>query len=289
MASRCDANRSKERAMAIKDILVHVDSTPSSDTRLSIAVDLAARNDAHLAGLHVRPNYYIPPAADFPLPQSYFDEQDRESDANATEARRRFDAALARANISSEWREAYGFPSDIVRQHARYADLTIVGQRNPDANGQSQDLPDGVLLTTGRPVLIVPSSLSVKSFARDVIVAWDDGVPATRALNDAIPLMADDASVEVLAVNPKDTGEHGPIPCADICLHLARHGIEAAARSLTVHDVDEAEVIVTQALEGRCDLLIMGAYGHSRMREFVFGGVTDYVLRNATMPVLMSH
>jgi nucleotide-binding universal stress UspA family protein len=273
----------------MKDILVHVDSLPSSDGRLGIAIALAEQHEAHLVALHVRPNFYIPAAPDFPMPASYFEEQEAEIDANAAKARAKFDAAVRKSNIASEWREGQGFPSDVVRRQARYADLLIVGQNNPDANGQCQDLPDGVLLTTGRPTLVVPYAMPVTSFARNVMIAWDDGAAATRAVHDAIPLIAKGAKVAVVAVNPKDTGDHGPIPCADICLHLARHGLNAEARSLTAPDAEAGDLLLAYASDNGCDLLVMGAYGHSRMREIVFGGVTAQLLRNMTLPVLMSH
>lgn len=276
--------------MTIKDILVHVDSLPSTDGRLGLAVALADRFQAHLTGLHVRPNFYIPASPDMAaLPDSFFDDQQREIDGNAAAARAKFEAATRKLNIASEWREGNGYPSDVVRRHARYADLTIVGQHNPDANGQAEDLPNGILLTTGRPVLVVPYAMPVKSFAQNVMIAWDDGVPATRAVNDAIPLIADGATVTVIAVNPDDTGDHGRIPCADICLHLARHGLKAEAYSIQAPDTDVADVLLARAFEQGCDLLVMGAYGHSRMKEFVFGGVTAHMLENMTIPVLMSH
>jgi len=275
--------------MAIKEILVHVDSLPAAETRVALAAKIAEQNDAHLIGLHVRPNMYIPASPDFPLPESYFDEQQREIDAHAAAAKVKFEATARKSNIATEWREGNGFPSDVVRKHARYADLVVIGQHDPEANGQVQDLPNGVLLTTGRPILVVPYAMPVKSFARNVMIAWDDGVPATRAVNDAIPLIAKDAKVTVVAVNPQETGEHGPIPCADICLHLARHGLKAEAASLTAPEVDAGDVMLARAFDEGCDLLVMGAYGHSRMREFVFGGVTAHILENMTLPVLMSH
>jgi nucleotide-binding universal stress UspA family protein len=95
--------------------------------------------------------------------------------------------------------------------------------------------------------------------------------------------------VTVVAVNPEDTGDHGQIPCADICLHLARHGLKAEAYSIRAPEADVADVLLARAFEQGCDLLVMGAYGHSRMKEFVFGGVTAHMLDNMTMPVLMSH
>lgn len=274
----------------LKDILLHVDSTPSSDARLVLAVNLAERQGAHLIGLHVKPNPYIPASPDLAgLSDSFFEEQQRDIDSHADAARAKFDAATRKSDIASEWRVLNGFPSEVVRRHARYADLVIVGQENPDDNGQSEDLPGGILLTTGRPVLVVPYAMPAKSLATNVMIAWDDGAQATRALHDAIQLMEKGAKVTVMAINPDDTGDHGPIPCADICLHLARHGFKAEAKSVAAPDANVGDILLARSFEQGCDLLVMGAYGHSRMREFVFGGATAQILESMTLPVLMSH
>lgn len=276
--------------MAIKDILVHVDSTDKSDARLTIAIDLAERNEAHLVGLHVKPTPFIPvspEAGDFY--EQIIEEQERYNDQNADVAKGKFDAAVRKANISQEWRVVTGDPSDTIRRQARYADLVIVGQDNPGANGQAADLPNGILLTTGRPILVVPNESNVKTFARNILVAWDDGIQATRALHDAMPLLAAADNVTVMAVNPQDSGDHGAAPCSDICLHLARHGVKAHAWPVSSPDLATEALLLQRAFELGSDLLVMGAFGHSRMREFVFGGVTAHVLENMNLPVLMSH
>jgi nucleotide-binding universal stress UspA family protein len=277
--------------MALKDILVHVDATPSSDDRVRIAVELAAQHQAHLVGLHVKPELVMPLVEDYSaLPESYFDDFVAEIDAAARAAETKFTAAVKKSNIEHEWRVARGFASDVLRRQARYSDLVIVGQRNPDADdNETPDVPENMLLDTGRPTLIIPYIGTLSSFAKRVMIAWDDGAPATRAVHDAVPLMKDADQVDIIAVNPTDTGDHGPIPCADISLHLARHGIKAEAQSVQASDVGVADILLARAFDHGCDLLVMGAYGHSRWRELVLGGVTQHMLENMTMPVLMSH
>jgi nucleotide-binding universal stress UspA family protein len=278
--------------MAIKDILVHVDSTKQSDLRLKIGVELAQRNEAHLTGLHAKPYPYIPPISP-DMGAVYYgeliDDQQKFIDQCAEAAKKKFDAAVRLAGISQEWREVTGDPSDVVHRQARYSDIVIVGQHNEDADRQAADLPDGVLLTTGRPTIIVPNNPNVKTFGRNIMVAWDDGIQATRAIHDALPLLQAAENVTVMAVNPKDTGDHGDAPCADICHHLARHGVKASAYPVTTDEFTTEHMILKRAFEHGSDLLVMGAYGHSRTREFVFGGVTAHVLENMELPVLMSH
>ena len=277
--------------MAIKDILVHVDSTGRSDLRLKIGIELAERNDGHLVGLHAKPYPYIP-ALTPDMGAMYgelIDEQQELIDQNADAAQKKFEAAVRHTEISKEWRTTAGDPSDVVRRHARYADIVIVGQSNKEADRQATDLPEGVLLSTGRPTIVVPNDPNVKTFARNVMVAWDDGIQATRAIHDALPILKAAENVTVMAVNPKETGDHGASPCADICLHLARHGVKAYAYPVTTDEFTTEHMILKRAFEHGSDLLVMGAYGHSRMREFVFGGVTAHVLEYMQLPVLMSH
>ena len=261
--------------MALKDILVHVDATPAADARLKIAAQLADRHGAHLTGLHVKPDLILPMVEDYSgLPESYIEDFAARVDAAADEAESKFNAAVKAVNVASEWRLSRGFASDALRRQARYADLVVVGQRNPDVTDDSPpDVPDNMLLDTGRPTLVIPYVGPGASFAKHVMIAWDDGAPATRAVHDAIPLLKDADNVQIIAVNPRDTGDHGAIPGADISLHLARHGIKAEAQSVQAND----------------DLFVMGAYGHSRWRELVLGGVTRHMLENMTMSVLMSH
>lgn len=277
--------------MAIKDILVHVDSTSKSDLRLKIGIELAERNDAHLVGLHAKPFPYIPPVTPDmgAMYSELIDEQQELIDQNADAAQKKFETALRNVKVSQEWRVASGDPSEVVRRNARYADLVIVGQSNEEADRQATDLPEGVLLSTGRPTIVVPNDPNVKTFARNIMVAWDDGIQATRAIHDAMPLLKAAENVTVMAVNPKDTGDHGASPCADICLHLARHGVKAHAYPVTTDEFTTEQMILKRAFEHGSDLLVMGAYGHSRMREFVFGGVTAHVLEYMQLPVFMSH
>lgn len=276
--------------MTIKDVLVHVDTQTGVDARLALAVDLAERNKAFLTGLHVKADVVIPVVESYAsLPENFIEDQYREIDERADAAKQKFEAAVRRAAISSEWRTSRGLAADVMRAQARYADLVIVGQNDPDSPDSTGDLPDGLLLGSGRPTVIVPYVGLPKTFAKNVMIAWDDSAPATRAVHDALPLMTAADKVTVVAVNAETTGDHGEIPCADICLHLARHGIKAEAVSLHAEDVDVADILLARAFDIGCDLIVMGGYGHSRLREFVLGGATDQMLKAMTVPVFMSH
>jgi len=276
--------------MQYKDILVHVDSFEKSQARLEIAIQVAAQHDAHLTGLYVVPNLYIPPLQDMAqLPPEYIEQQTELSDEDAKKAELNFYEIVKNADVTHEWRKAEGNPVDVIRLQSRYSDLLILGQRNPNAANQFGDLPDGLILTIGRPVLIVPYSTDIRNIGTRVMVGWDASAQAARAVHDAIPLINDAGKVDIIAINPNDGDEHGETPCADISLHLSRHGINVEAQSITVNDIGIADILLSRAADKGVDLFVMGAYGHSRWRELVLGGVTAHMLDHMTMPVLMAH
>jgi nucleotide-binding universal stress UspA family protein len=279
-----------EGKMALKDILVHVDMTEVCSARVRVSAQLAARHDAHLTGLYAIPSPYIPAIEDYAqLPADYIGEQISSAKNQAAEAEAGFRQAAEAVGVAFEWRCEQGHPGEIVRTHARYCDLLVLGQHDPDASFNSGDLPDGVLLTVGRPVLIIPYAGHVESLGERVMVGWDSGASATRAVHDALPLISQAKHVDIIAVNPQGSGDHGEIPCADISLHLARHGITAEAQSIAVTDIGIADILLSRAADKGIDLFVMGAYGHSRWRELVLGGVTAHMLEHMTMPVLMAH
>ena len=185
-----------------------------------------------------------------------------------------------------------GYASDVVSLNAKYVDLAIVSQADPDdaESYPNPGLPAEVALEAGRPVLVLPYIGAGKTLGKNVMVAWNGSREATRAVNDALPLLERAVKVSVLAVNPRDGGgDHGDVPSADISLHLARHGVKTEATQTVSNEIDVADVILSRIADTGCDLLVMGAYGHSRMRELMMGGVTRDILKHMTVPLLLSH
>ena len=282
--------------MALKDLLVSVDVTPRSAARMELAARLAIQHNAHLTGLHVidipSANYFYGAAMPFvPTNPEEIVERIR---AEAVEAAKPVEAAfrecLRRNGIEGEWRLVEGPPPATVALHGRYMDLTIVGQPNRE---QPQDA-DAVLVTTvmtsGRPVLAVPFVGEFPTIGERVLVAWNASREAARALNDALPLLLNARQVTILAINPqRGVGGHGDVPAADIALHLARHGLKAEAAHTVARDIADGEALLSYAADIGADLIIAGAYGHSRARELVFGGVTRTLIAEMTAPVLFSH
>ena len=207
-------------------------------------------------------------------------------------ARALFDDEIARRTLSTEWRSATGFPIDVAAVQARYVDLIVLGQLDPEDTRATvtSPRPEDIALSAGRPVLIIPYVGHFEVIGRRILVAWDASREATRAVNDAMPLLASAAGVTVLTIDPPiGRTEHGDIPGADTALHLARHGVSASVEKTVAGSVGIGDVLLSRASDLGADLLVTGAYGHSRVRELVLGGATRTVLNSMTLPVLMSH
>jgi nucleotide-binding universal stress UspA family protein len=283
-----------------KDILVHLDDGPHSATRLKVAVDLARRQGAHLTGIFVLdiPGSDLFYGAGMPYAggggmSEMVNALRADQAARAEVVAQEFRDVVRLQGLENEWRVVEGDTVGLVALHARYADLTVLGQPNGDEafKGPSADaVLVNVMLASGRPVLAVPYAGDFEQIGQRVLVAWNASREATRAVNDALPLLRDAKSVTVLAVNPKRGIEgHGEVPAADICLHLARHGVKAEAAHTIAKDISEGDALLSYAADLGVDLIVCGGYGHSRAREMVFGGVTRTLLQEMTVPMLLSH
>jgi nucleotide-binding universal stress UspA family protein len=283
-----------------KDILVHLDEGPRSATRLKVAVDLARRHGAHLTGLFVLdiPGSDLFYGAGMPYAggggmSEMVNSLRADQAAHAEVVAQQFRHAVQLQGLENEWRVVEGDTVGLVALHARYADLTVLGQPNnaESFKGPSADaVLVNVMLASGRPVLAVPYAGNFEQIGQRVLVAWNASREATRAVNDALPLLQDAKSVTVLAVNPRRGIEgHGEVPAADICLHLARHGVKAEAAHTIAKDISEGDALLSYAADLGVDLIVCGGYGHSRAREMVFGGVTRTLLQEMTVPMLLSH
>jgi nucleotide-binding universal stress UspA family protein len=283
--------------MALRDILVHLDETRGAAARLSLAAEIARRNDAHLAGLFaVEPISFSAMAApggpDFAAAEAFQEIQEQHRQARLASGEKlgaRFKDEARRAGIVGEWRVVESDAATAVTLHARYADLAIVGQDDPDKRAVAAGVAQSALLGSGRPVLVVPF-IGAKRLGERVLVAWNATREAARAVNDALPLLEGAKQVTVLSINPeRGIAGEGDVPAADIALHLARHGVKAEAAHTEAEDIGVGEVILSRAADFGADLIVMGGYGHSRTREFVLGGATRTLLQHMTVPVLLSH
>jgi nucleotide-binding universal stress UspA family protein len=189
--------------------------------------------------------------------------------------------------VGIEWRQLDGQADRAVVAHARHADLTIVGQRSDDASEDSNRLLEALIMESGRPVLAVPAYGKVERFGHHVLCAWNGTREAARAVADALPLLCQAEKVTILSIDPDQSAAR--LPGADIALHLARHGVAAEASTTFSGGLGVGDALLARASDLGADLIVMGAYGHSRAREAVFGGATRSLLDTMTVPVLMSH
>jgi nucleotide-binding universal stress UspA family protein len=284
--------------MAYKDILLHLDAGNRCPVRTDVAVKLARRYGSHLTGTFVldipAPEFFYGAAMPFmgAGPEQVVDRMRADAINAAAPVESAFRRRLRCEDLQGDWRLVEGDLPASLALHARYADLAIVGQPNPyEANDTGQrDVAVTIVMTSGRPVLVVPFAGDFPTIGEHVLVAWNASREAARAVNDALPLMSQAKLVTVLAVNPRHgINGHGDVPAADIALHLARHGVKAEAAHTVANDIPEGEALLSYAADIGVDLIVAGAYGHSRARELVFGGVTRTLLGEMTVPVFLSH
>ena len=294
----------------LRDIVVVLDGSASSEMRLTVAVVLAQQHGAHLTGFSAmdlllparpavqprdNPQVDTLPASKLMywgavLPHDY-----PEADTQAAEAAERIEAAfrerLRSTDLHGDWQVASGKVSETVVCQARHADLVILGQVDPaHPPPAGRQLVEDVLMTSGRPILVVPYIGGFDTFGTNILVGWNNSREAARAINDAIPLLAKAASVTILEANP--IGRKPAIDdaaSADITRHLTRHGISAKTARTALASISASDALLSYAADISADLLVVGGYGHSRLRERILGGVTRELLQHMTLPVLMSH
>ena len=275
-----------------KTILMHVNDDRRMGRLLAPSVALAEKSQAHLLALSV-----VPPIAVITETHGYsmvIDEHCKAYRERNPGMRAAFEAAVANRGLTTEWRDddAGAFPViDRVLPYARAADLIIASQTDPTWGTSGWlDIADRLAIEAGRPVLIIPNTDMGERMGEKVLVAWNGRREAARAVFDALPILQQAKEVRVVWVNPQAEGElAGDFPTVDICMALARHGVKCEAMEQLRPKEDVGETLLTCVGESSADLLVMGCYGHTRLREFVFGGASRHVLGKMAIPVLMSH
>lgn len=276
--------------MSYKTILVHIDPGKRCSLRIDIAIRLAQQHDAHLVALHAIAPFEPPGYVMAEMGPAIIDAQRAVTAKEFARSESEFNRQVSAAGLrSAEWRCAIDDLVDAMTLHARYCDLVVIGQADAVEDSHvPADFPERLVLGAGRPVLILPAVGSFPTLGKRILVAWNPGREATRAVTDAIPLLQRADNVHVMAINPKD-GEHGSVPGADIGLYLVRHGVRVEVKTDHGAEIDVGNELLSRAADLDVDLIVMGGYGHSRLQEWVLGGATRTVLESMTVPVLMSH
>lgn len=279
--------------MPYKTILLHLHDIRRAERLLQAAVPLARDMSAHLIALSVVPPYIVVPAVDG-MGSAVSVEEHREF-YRADMARLKQLHALATAGqpFVSEWREAdalFGTVAGTLIDHGRCADLIVAAQKEADwGNSTLLEDPERLAMESGRPVFLVPNAGRNGQPPRRVTVAWNGRREAARAVFDALPLLERAEEVNVVWIDADKEIRAGDLPVAEICATLARHGVKVQASQASSHGSDVGPELLRQAAAFGSDLLVMGCYGHSRLREFILGGASRHVLSHMSLPVLMSH
>jgi nucleotide-binding universal stress UspA family protein len=274
----------------IKDLVVNLglgEQNPAGNYAISVAEAFGA----HVLAVAFAYEPVIPGSVMGGIPPEFIEAQRAESEKGARATTARFEAAAKRAGISSETRilsASVSGASDQLGRISRRFDVVVLSQPTREQPVPDEVIDEGVLFESGRPVIFVPFIQKAGMKLDRVMVCWDGGRAATRAIADSMPFLEKAKQVEVVIVGSKPP-KGDEISGADLGQHLARHGLKVNVKRITSPDIDVPSTILSYAADSSADMIVMGGYGHSRLREFVLGGATRGLLESMTVPVLMSH
>ena len=283
-----------QREAALREIVVFIDGHTKAGGILEFAGELAEEHGARLIGVFLQPELTITPAETFARGTGMLGVSElHRSQLERIDAdyRALFGDIVRRHGLrpESEWRSLPN-SSNEVGVHAYYADVVVIAQPRPEGRtDRPPGLAESLILTSGRPIILFPS-VSTVSRIRRILVGWNARRESIRAVADAMPALMKAEAVEVLVIDHERTAGHGEDPGAEVARHLARRGVKVDTRHLSSAKEKEevGHLLLSQAATFGADLLVMGAYGHSQLRDWMFGRVTRTVLREAGLPVLMS-
>ena len=275
----------------IKDIVVNLSIREDGGIVGDYAVSVADALGAHIAGIAFLFDPIVPISGTGYIPAEIIETQIADNQDAAKAAIDRFNAATARTGVSAETVTLSASAAGAGDQFARIArrfDLAIVPQAEPKGGTVEELIAETTLFESGRPMILVPYIQRAPLKLDRVMVCWDGSRQAARAINDAMPLLAKAGRVEVVIV-ANEPGKQDEIEGADIGKHLARHGLKIDVKRITGGHIDVAAALLSHAADNGTDFMVMGGYGHSRLRQFILGGVTRSILQSMTAPVLMAH
>jgi nucleotide-binding universal stress UspA family protein len=279
--------------MSVKTVLVSLNEVNRVDQMVLAAVALAKKFEVHIVGLYVVPAVEIYPTAGMQLSTQVEDSHRRFYLNHAKNVRKKFETAMEKEGLSAEWVQRDSPTSSIadgVIERACMSDLVVLPQSRVDNDsGMEDEFNERVIMESGRPVLIFPAFGDFESFGEKPLVAWNGTRESARAIFDAMPLFGKTADVKVSWLNARKDQPDLDLPGAEMALVVTRHGFNVTAEAIPTADLPVGEALLSHASDISADLLVMGGYGHSRLREYIFGGATRTILESMTVPVLMSH
>lgn len=272
--------------MAIKDILLHLDNSPSCQSRIDLAIQIARRHGAHIKGLYV-------------LSHSYYAPNLTAADAvGAKIVEELFITRTAAAGVSAEWLYVDWLVvgvrmTEIIIRFTYYTDLIIIGQPTESTNnaGVPFDLPERLGLASGKPLLVVPYAGDFSQDTNRIMVAWKAGRESSRTLNDSLPLLACATHLSIVTVASPEHHDHGAdSDMQKLAAYLSRHQLSFTHdQILTLASLPVGDALLNHACEQKMDLIVMGAFAASRRGAFMLGPVARHLMNHMTVPVLLSH
>lgn len=276
----------------IKDILVNLSATDAErDPAVEYGVALAELLDAHVTGMGFRIEHALNPSAFGMFPASAVVAATKAEQEAAARAARLFAEACRRAAVAHECVMETAPLADAADRFGRVArrfDLGVVRQPKSDALALEHLTLQAALFDSGRPLIVVPYIQRTPPRFDRVALCWDGSRSAARAAGDALPLLARAKTIDIVIVKSEPLKSE-ELPGADIAAHLARHGLKVNVAPTGRGDLDVGTIILNYVSDHSIDFLVMGGYGHSRLREFVLGGATRTLVSSMTVPTLMAH
>ena len=279
--------------MKYKNILIHLDNSSGCRNRLEVAFGLARDFDAQLTGIFVVPTYIVPSYVEAQISVDLMTDITEKALARAEETVTSYRQLAEDARVTLQTAVVEGQIIPILREHSKYADLMILGQDHPeDPDNASYGLADALLFEGACACLVVPHSGKLATPGKRSLLTWNASREAAHALREAMPLLQRADTVVVLSSEPDDDDNElaNGHPHAQAVLKLLEsHGIEAISSGINNPDISPTDAIIAQAVEMDADLIVMGAYGHARLREIILGGVTRDLLKRAPTCLLLAH
>jgi nucleotide-binding universal stress UspA family protein len=274
----------------LKDVVVNLSGRAPLDFAADYATSIAATFGAQVTGIAFLYEPVIPDGTLGGVPVDLIELQREENSKIARDAISRFEAGVKKAGVASETRQldaTFGGAATLFAQVARRFDISVVAQAQREQGATDELIIEGALFESGRPVIVVPYIQKSGLALERVLACWDGGRTAARAIADAMPFLERAKAVDLVIV--AEERKNDEITGVRMSEHLTRHGVAVSVKRIAKGDLAVQDVILSYAADSGADFMVMGGYGHSRLREFILGGVTRGILNSMTVPVLMSH
>lgn len=279
--------------MEFKNILVHLDHSSGCQNRLNIAFELARKFDAQLTGLFIVPDYVVPSYVEAQISVDLITDVTEKAVARARDTLAGYQKLADESGVSMGAHVVEGQVIPILREHTKYSDLLVLGQDQPDdPDNASYGLADALLFEGACACMVVPHSGKLEAPGKRVLLTWNASRESARALREAMPFLTRAETVVVLSSEPDDGDietARGHPHAQELDRLLKSHGIEAVSSGISDPDISTTDAIIGQAADMNADMVIMGAYGHARLREIILGGVTRDLLKQSPVPLFLAH